>query len=261
MKIKIRNNIVEIKRPIRIKKAMDNSWYEFDWNLFNSLAEDKASFPLLKNFPCLNDRDQEAGFFESHYFLQDLYVANKIYENRPKKHVDVGSRIDGFVSHVASFREIEVFDLRPMSFSFKNIIFQQVDFTNPNSVPHDYCDSISCLHALEHFGLGRYGDKIDPNGHLKGFQQIAKMLQSGGTFYFSVPMGIQRIEFNAHRIFSMRYLLDWIKQGFSIVSFAYIDDAFVLHQDVKLDNNSIDSSFNCNHGCAIFELKKNDSAL
>ena len=38
-----------------------------------------------------------------------------IYAARPEKHVDVGSRVDGFVAHVASFREIEVFDVRPIA--------------------------------------------------------------------------------------------------------------------------------------------------
>ena len=79
----------------------------------------------------------------------------------------------------------------------------------------DSCDSISSLHALEHFGLGRYGDKIDPYGYMKGITNITKVLKSKGIFYFSVPMGKQRIEFNAHRIFNLRYLLKFNTQGFS----------------------------------------------
>lgn len=65
----------------------------------------------------------------------------------------------------------------------------------------NYCDSISSLHAIEHFGLGRYGDPIDYFGYLKALQNIAKIVKTGGTFYFSVPIGPQRIEFNAHRVF------------------------------------------------------------
>ena len=100
------------------------------------------------------------------------------------------------------------------------------------NVPTNYCDSISCLHALEHFGLGRYGDKIDPDGHLKGFRNITKMLKTNGVFYFSVPMGRQRIEFNAHRVFGMSYLLNWVSVDYDIISFSYIENKGVLHRDV-----------------------------
>jgi len=86
----------------------------------------------------------------------------------------------------------------------------------------NYCDSISCLHALEHFGLGRYGDRIDYQGHLLGWNNIYKILKRGGNFIFSVPIGIQRIEFNAHRVFSIEYLLTMIKGRYQIDSFSYV---------------------------------------
>lgn len=40
--------------------------------------------------------------------------------------------------------------------------FKQADLVRPVEGMAGYCDSLSCLHALEHFGLGRYGDPIDP---------------------------------------------------------------------------------------------------
>ncbi|MBK6913452.1 MAG: DUF268 domain-containing protein [Ignavibacteriales bacterium] len=120
----------------------------------------------------------------------------------------------------------------------------------------DYCDSLSCLHVLEHFGLGRYGDPVDINGHIKGFNNIHKILKQGGKFYFSTPIGRQRIEFDAHRVFSLSYLLKLIEPKYKINSFAYIDDADVLHQNIELEKENISSNFNCNFGCAIFELTK-----
>ena len=65
----------------------------------------------------------------------------------------------------------------------------------------DYCDSLSCLHALEHFGLGRYGDPVDPYGYKTGLANMSKIIRRGGVFYLSVPVGKERVEFNAHRIF------------------------------------------------------------
>ena len=65
------------------------------------------SFPFGKLHPCLQERDQESGVLAEHYFYQDLYVARKVFHNNPVRHVDIGSRIDGFVAHVASFRDID----------------------------------------------------------------------------------------------------------------------------------------------------------
>lgn len=257
MRITIRNLTIILRdNPFSISLKTKKGWYSKDYKLFKEKLGTDSEFLLYKNYPCLNDRDDSAGFVRNPYFPQDLFVAKKIFHNRPIKHVDIGSRIDGFVAHVAVFREIEVFDIRPMDYFIPNIVFKQADLTDETNIPSNYCDSISCLHALEHFGLGRYGDKIDPDGHIKGFRNITKILKPGGTFYFSIPMGIQRIEFNAHRIFGMPYLMKMISTNYDIVSFAYIDDNCIMHTDTELTEESISSSFGCNHGCAIFELKK-----
>jgi len=110
-------------------------------------------FPVTRHVPMLHDRTASAGR-RGAYFHQDLLVARRILERRPERHVDIGSRIDGFVAHVALFREIEVLDIRPMSERIPNIVFRQVDFMREDQPLVNYCDSVSCLHALEHFGLG-----------------------------------------------------------------------------------------------------------
>jgi SAM-dependent methyltransferase len=151
-------------------------------------------------WPCLHDWGDEGGAAKGEYFWQDLYVAQEIHRANPERHVDIGSRLDGFVAHVASFREIEVLDIRPISAEINRVTFRQADLMNPSEVIDGYCDSVSCLHALEHFGLGRYGDEIDPEGHLAGLANLARMLKIGGVLYLSLPIGIERVEFNANRI-------------------------------------------------------------
>lgn len=123
----------------------------------------KLDIELLKK-PILTDWYSEARVTIRHYFNQDLYIARLIYNNNPKRHIDIGSRIDGFLTHVASFREIEVFDIREVKTKVKNIIFKCADLMNPKESLIEKIDSISCLHALEHFGLGRYGDPINIEG-------------------------------------------------------------------------------------------------
>lgn len=235
-----------------------NSWYNKDYTTFKNLVNEDYEFPIKDNYPCLYDKFDNAGIADSYYFIQDLFVAQKIYANKPRKHIDIASRIDGFVAHVASFREIEVFDIRKLDSEIKNVKFIQADIMNDALLPINYCDSISSLHALEHFGLGRYGDKIDPYGHLKGFKNITKMLEVGGLFYFSVPMGKQRVDFNAHRVFSLSYLMKWVSEEYHIESFSFVDDSGLFHANVELNEKAIKSSFGCDYGCAIFELRKQE---
>jgi hypothetical protein len=218
--------------------------------------QSQADFPFGKSYPCLLDRDQESGVLAVHYFYQDLYVARKVFQNNPVRHVDIGSRIDGFVAHVASFREIEVLDVRDLHPAIPNVRFTRADLTAEKFSLVDYCDSLSCLHALEHFGLGRYGDPVDYDGHLVGWLNMHRMLKQGGKFYFSVPIGKQRIEFNAHRVFSLTYLLNLMKDRYAIDSFAYIDDKERLFPDAILDEAGIRDNFGCHYGCGIFELTK-----
>jgi len=213
-------------------------------------------FPFGKFYPCLDERSRESGTASGHYFHQDLLVAHKIFKNNPAKHVDIGSRIDGLVAHVASFREVEVFDIRELKMEIQNVRFKQVDLMDRNFQLSEYCDSVSCLHALEHFGLGRYGDKVNYHGHLMGWENIYRLLKKNGKFYFSVPIGEQRIEFNAHRVFSLRYLLTLSAGRYKIDSFAYVDDSGHLHADIELKEKHVQDNLSCHYGCAIFEFSK-----
>ncbi|NCD23207.1 MAG: DUF268 domain-containing protein [Spartobacteria bacterium] len=214
-------------------------------------------FPLSRLFPCLGDGSANSGTAKGHYFHQDLLVARRIFLNQPKHHVDVGSRVDGFVAHVACFRAIEVFDVRPLASTTPNIHFAQGDFMVPlKNELRDYCDSLSCLHALEHFGLGRYGDPVNFSGHLLGLDNLHGMLQAGGKLYLSVPIGPQRIEFNAHRVFAVAYLLECFRDRFRIDRFSYVDDAGDLHDNVPLADDGVQADFGCHFGCGIFEMTK-----
>lgn len=212
-------------------------------------------FPFGNLYPCFED-NRTSGSATGHYFHQDLLVAGKIFRNNPARHVDIGSRVDGFVAHVASFREIEVFDVREFAGNVQNIRFRRFDLTDKDFPLGDYCDSVSCLHAMEHFGLGRYGDRIDYNGHLEGWANIRKMLLPGGKLYFSAPIGRQRIEFNAHRVFSLPYLLKMIDGNYQIDCFSYVDDKGDLVKDARLEEGAVKDNFSCNYGCGIFELTK-----
>jgi len=176
-----------------------------DWRRFRQDYAGRMDFK-----PCLFDRFEEGGSTKDEYFWQDLLVARMVFAEHPQKHVDIGSRVDGFVAHLASFRDIEVFDVRPITTVIPGVTFRQADLMKPLTTAaagEGYCDSLSCLHAIEHFGLGRYGDPIDAQGYERGLANMAALLQAGGRFYLSTPIGVERVDFNANRVFDPRTIL------------------------------------------------------
>lgn len=246
--------------PIKTLYAIKGIPYYF-YNLLLLLKQKKKS---VKKFPFgmpsihTGDRFFDSGSTKGHYFHQDLLVASRIYINNPNVHVDVASRVDGFVAHVASFRPIEIFDVRPLSaVRIPNIKFKQVDLMK--TIKDDlieYCDSLSCLHAVEHFGLGRYGDIVNYDGYILGLDNLYLMLKKGGKFYFSVPIGIQRIDFDANRVFSISYLLKLFEGKYRIDYFSFVDDKGDFHKHESITEINELNNFGYIYGCGIFEMTK-----
>lgn len=155
---------------------------------------------------------------------------------------------------MAAFRKIQVVDIRPLtSLGHDNIEFIQADLMR-KSARLPTADSISSLHAIEHFGLGRYGDPVDPEGHQKGFSNLVDMLESGGTLYISFPIGRQNeVHFNAHRVFHPQDILNWkASKNLELIRFDYVDDSGDLHRNIDLLNQTVDVGL----GCGIYTFKK-----
>jgi hypothetical protein len=211
---------------------------------------------ITHRYPVLADYHTQAGTARGHYFHQDLLVASLIHHNRPVRHIDIGSRVDGFVAHVAAFRKIEVMDVRKLDDTgHENISFLQADLMDKENAPENIADSVSCLHTIEHFGLGRYGDPIDPNGHIKGFNNLLRMLEHEGILYISFPIGKENaVHFNAHRVFHPTDILSWPHDGnqLELLRFDYVDDDGILHQNVDLRTQVL----NVNHSCGIYTFRK-----
>ncbi len=227
--------------------------------LFQALASTSSNpflFPEGRFFPCYSDRYEEAGESTGHYFHQDLLVAQDIFLRSPDEHYDVGSSLAGFVSHVASYRKIHVIDIRPLESEIPNVYFHQADVMNLKSEFHNITGSLSCLHALEHFGLGRYGDRLDFDGWRKGLAGLKTMLRPEGILYLSVPTGYrQRYEFNAHRVFSLPFLRDELLKDFRIISASFVLDDGNLVRDIDFHGPLADSSFDSDYGCSIWILQ------
>ena len=159
------------------------SYIEF-WNnlkLYNGLNKgDKFKIDILNTRVMTNEKYSSAGAILYHYTLQDLWAAKKIFQSKVKKHYDIGSRVDGFITHCLVFTEIVMLDIRSLNQNIENLSFYQTDAMNMNNIDNNSINSLSALHSIEHFGLGRYGDPIDPEGYKKALREIIRIVKKGG---------------------------------------------------------------------------------
>jgi len=218
---------------------------------YRSMERDGPFAMSARNLhPILSDFGAGAGQARGHYFFQDLWAAQKIFQRRPTLHLDIGSRIDGFIAHLLTFMSVTVLDVRPLGSNVEGLTFVQGDATSLRGFGDGSVDSISSLHAIEHFGLGRYGDPIDPDGWQKALLSLQRVLRVGGRLYVSVPAGGERLCFNAHRIFSPRRIIDTLAD-LKLVSFSGVDD-----DGAFLKSPTFDELEACVYGCALFEFTK-----
>ena len=201
-------------------------------------------------FPILTDRGESAGVASGHYFHQDLWAAKQIFKRAPERHVDVGSRVDGFISHLLVFMSVTIIDIRELQSDVPGLNFVRDDAATLSSFASNSLVSISSLHAAEHFGLGRYSDPIDPSACFLLMSALQRVLAYGGHLYFSVPVGRERVEFNAHRVFAPKTILDYFSQ-LNLISFSYVGDDGSLYE-----SGDISAAAMCEYGCGLFQFTK-----
>lgn len=174
--------------------------------------------------PIYYDRFKEAGVLDDHYFMQDIIVAKKIVSYGNRGHFDIGSRIDGFISHLISASvEVTLLDIRPFPYKIENLNFIQTDATQLSNIEDESIYSLSSLHAIEHFGLGRYGDEIDPDAWIKVLSNMCRVLAPGGRMYISVPVGNSSyLCFDAHRVYSFNLIPKYVTENVRLIECGYI---------------------------------------
>lgn len=190
------------------------------YNSLNTRTEFRAT--LKNSYPCLKDWGGNAGTL-SYYFWQDLWASRKIFCIHPEEHYDIGSRLDGFVAHVLTFMPVTMIDVRPLPYKIEGLRFIQADATNLDGIADRSIISLSSLCAPEHFGLGRYGDPVDPEACFTALRSMQRVLAPGGHLYIAVPVGdVSGVAFNAHRIFAPELIAETLNElrleDFSVVN-------------------------------------------
>lgn len=202
---------------------------------------------LLDMYPCLGDWTTHTPF-DPHYFYQAAWLARHLASCLPSKHLDIGSDVK-LIGVISAFTPTEFMDYRPL-----NTALLGLECTQGNILHLPFSDgsigSMSCLHVVEHIGLGRYGDPIDPDGSSKALAELERVVTSGGLLYLSVPVGSERVCFNAHRVFATKSILAMLP-NMKLISFSLVGDDGCFQPDC-----AIEAAEGLDYGCGLFVMKK-----
>jgi SAM-dependent methyltransferase len=221
--------------------------YIRDWIAF-ARASPRGTVRLRDSYPCLTDW-VSATPFDAHYFYQGAWLARRLAIAKPARHVDIGSSVLT-ISMLSAQVETVFLDYRPLQARLSGCLSVAGDVTRLPFADGSVA-SLSCLHVIEHIGLGRYGDPIDPLGSQRALAELVRVLADGGQLYLSVPVGRERVCFNAHRVFSPASIVA-MAQPLELVAFGFVDDNGMFHESANTA-----AAQTLDYGRGLFELRKN----
>lgn len=227
--------------------------YVLEFKRFKNMTGAAGRFQLLwgDRYPCLKDKTEETSF-DRHYIYHPAWAARVLAQSRPEFHVDISSSLH-FCSLASAFIPVKFYDYRPAEMNLSGLTCFSADLL---SLPFadQSLSSLSCMHVVEHVGLGRYGDPIDPEGDLKAMVELKRVLAVNGNLMFVVPIGgTPMIMFNAHRIYSYAQIMEYFS-GLELVEFALIPDSskhggLLRNADKKMADAQ-------KYGCGCFWFRK-----
>jgi len=205
-----------VRFPKRVFRSFE---YMNEFRKFKAISDGRFSIYIKDAYPCLTDKIKTTPF-DTHYTYHPAWAARKLQEINPKEHVDISS-ILSFSTIVSAFIPTRFYDYRPAELHLSNLTSGSQDLKQL-TFEDGSIESLSCMHSIEHIGLGRYGDELDSEGDLKSIKELKRVLKKDGNLLFVTPVGKPQIAFNAHRIYSfeqiMEYFAPLVLKEFSLVS-------------------------------------------
>jgi len=191
----------------------------------------RGRYPM-RLLPVLYERKKESGF-DPHYVYQAYWASSEVNRWPPAGlHVDISSHVP-FALQLSAFFPLVQLEFRPPHIhvgSFRRVSgdILQLPFRNAS------LSSMTCLHVVEHLGLGRYGDRLAPDGWRMGLGEIQRVLAPNGNLFLSVPVGCPTLYFNGGYVFRAADIAGELNM-LNLVSFAYVDDdgAFVASGNIQ----------------------------
>lgn len=190
------------------------------------------------------------------YWHQDIFIADRIIQSHKadaeRVHLDIGSRVEGFLLALCAGGVDPVFgDINIPN--HLNVKTAEVDLQTLAPKSLFQYDSVSCLHVIEHIGLGKYGDKIEFEGHLRSIERLKEACRPGCDVYISFPIARKHgVYFNSGRKLNGVEMLQFIKNcGFEVVRMGLVSGRI----GDFIDDCTIDDLRAETEGCAVFCLK------
>ena len=220
-----------------------------EYKIFKSTHGERFLVEDKDKYPCLNERNGTTSF-DKHYTYHTAWAARKVKEIDPEEHVDISS-LTYFSTLVSAFIPVSFYDYRPAPIELADFSCNHADIT---SLPfeNDSISSLSCMHVVEHIGLGRYGDPLDVDGDLKAINELKRVLSVDGFLLFVVPIGKAKIMFNAHRIYSYEQIIEYF-ENFELLEFTLIPDQ---SSEGLIVNAAKEQSDIQNYACGCFMFRK-----
>lgn len=204
----------------RLRRLVSFAGDYFRFKRLSARADSRFGVSWKDRYPCLEDNTGVTAF-DPHYVYHPAWAARVLQATRPEVHVDIGSSLH-FCAIVSAYVPVRFYDYRPAMLKLPGLT---TAFADLQALPFGdrSVASLSCMHVVEHVGLGRYGDALDPQGDRKAMAELARVLAVGGSLLLVVPVGRPRVRFNAHRIYSCAQIADACRD-LELVEFSLIPD-------------------------------------
>jgi hypothetical protein len=222
--------------------------YTGDLIRYSKIAGD-ARIKLTDLYPCLGDNTRNQGF-DRHYIYHPAWAARIVSRNKPAVHIDISSILH-FSTILSAFVHVQYYDFRPAKLNLDNLTTGFADLTQLQFEP-DSVSSLSCMHTIEHIGLGRYGDPLNPEGDKIAIQELKRVMKPGGNLLLVVPVGKAKIMFNAHRIYNYQHIID-LFDSFELREFSLVPDDPGLGMILNASREQADQQ---EYGCGCFWFSK-----
>lgn len=240
----LKESWLKFKRNVRAKRKF--------WNQYDQFSAGSKRFIVRKEdiFPCIGDDTANTGF-DPHYIYHTAWAARRIVDKKPAHHTDISSLLY-FSTLLSAAVPVKFYDYRPAQITLSGLEtgkgdLCKLDFSS-NSI-----HSLSCMHTIEHVGLGRYGDPVDSEGDLKAIEELKRVLAPGGSLYFVVPVGKPKVCFNAHRIYSYEQIVEsmhpLVLEEFSLIPDNGAQVGIIEHASPHLVQEQV-------YACGLFLFRK-----
>lgn len=137
--------------------------------------------------------------------LRHLYCILEKYPVHHKNVLVIGSQRPWIEVSCLAFgaKSVTTVDYNPPNCEYPEIECISVEQFRANKKSYDVVISFS---SIEHDGLGRYGDPIDPDADLGCMVEFRGVIRKGGYLFLGVPCGADLLSWNAHRIYGPKRL-------------------------------------------------------